>query len=137
MQHKELNLLFECINAVIRQIRDLQNDNYSQNPNFYFYLQNDNFEAGIVDSVTSNCDNLFTSYEKLLNEMELFDYKIEREINRNKWNITQLEDLYTDINNWKIPDDLELDEEDKSLLRLLIKSFKDNLENVLESLSSN
>ena len=122
MQHKELNLLFECINAVIRQIRDLQNDN---------------FEAGIVDSVTSNCDNLFTSYEKLLNEMELFDYKIEREINRNKWNITQLEDLYTDINNWKIPDDLELDEEDKSLLRLLIKSFKDNLENVLESLSSN
>lgn len=122
MQNKELDLLFECINTVIRQIRDLSNEN---------------FEAGIVDSTTSNCEYLFGTYEELLSCMEILDYKIEREVNKEKWNIKQLDDLYTDIDHWKMPDNLELDDEDKRWLRILIKNFNDDLKNILDSLRSN
>lgn len=122
MQNKELDSLFEDINKVIRQIRNLQDDN---------------FEAGIVDSVTSNCEYLFGTYEELLSCVEILDYKIEREVNKEKWNFVQLTDLYTNIEHWKIPDDLELDEEDRKWLKILIKNFKDDLENILESLHSN
>ena len=94
MQNKELDLLFEDINRVIRQVRDLQEEN---------------FEAGIVDSVTSNCEYLFGTYEE----------------------------LYTDLVHWKMPNNLELDEEDQKWLRILLKNFADDVENLLKSLHSN
>ena len=122
MQNKELDLLFEDINRVIRQIRDLQEEN---------------FEAGIVDSVTSNCEYLFGTYEELLSCMETLDYKIEREVNKEKWNFVQLTDLYTDLVHWKMPNNLELDEEDQKWLRILLKNFADDVENLLKSLHSN
>lgn len=123
MQNKELTLLFEdIINKIIRQIRDLQEEN---------------FEAGIVDSVTSNCEYLFGTYEELLSCMETLDYKIEREVNKEKWNFVQLTDLYTDLVHWKMPNDLELDEEDQKWLRILLKNFTDDVENLLKSLHSN
>lgn len=122
MQNKELDLLFEDINRVIRQVRDLQEEN---------------FEAGIVDSVTSNCEYLFGTYEELLSCMETLDYKIEREVNKEKWNFVQLTDLYTDLVHWKMPNNLELDEEDQKWLRILLKNFADDVENLLKSLHSN
>lgn len=123
MQNKELTLLFEdIINKIIRQIRDLSNEN---------------FEAGIVDSTTSNCEYLFGTYEELLSCMETLDYKIEREVNKEKWNFVQLTDLYTDLVHWKMPNDLELDEEDQKWLRILLKNFADDVENLLKSLHSN
>ena len=122
MQNKELDSLFEDINQVIRQIRDLQDEN---------------FEAGIVDSVVSNCEYLFESYETILDHMEIIEYKVEREVNREKWNPVQLDDLYTDIKNWKLPDNLEIDEEDKKWLKIIINNFADDLENILDSLYSN
>jgi len=123
MQNKELTLLFEdIINKIIRQIRDLSNEN---------------FEAGIVDSTTSNCEYLFGTYEKLLSCMETLDYKVEREVNKEKWNFVQLTDLYTDLVHWKMPNDLELDEEDQKWLRILLKNFTDDVENLLKSLRSN
>lgn len=123
MQNKELTLLFEdIINKVIRQVRDLSEEN---------------FEIGIVDSTTSNCEYLFGTYEELLSCMETLDYKIEREVNREKWNSIQLDDLYTDLIHWKMPNDLELDEEDKRWLRILLKNFIDDLENVINSLHTN
>lgn len=122
MQNKELDLLFENINKVIRQIRDLQEEN---------------FEAGIVDSVTSNCEYLFGTYEELLSCMETLDYKIEREVNKEKWNFIQLKDLYTDLINWKMPNNLDLDEEDKKWLRILLKNFTDDVESLVNSLHTN
>lgn len=122
MQNKELDTLFEYINEVVRQIRDLQDEN---------------FEAGIVDSVMSNCENLFNSYEVILDNMEIIEYKVEREVDREKWNPVQLDDLYTDIKNWKLPDNLEIDEEDKRWLKITINNFADDLENILDSLYSN
>lgn len=123
MQNNELTLLFEdIINKVIRQVRDLSEEN---------------FEIGIVDSTTSNCEYLFGTYEELLSCMETLDYKIEREVNREKWNSVQLDDLYTDLIHWKMPNDLELDEEDKRWLRILLKNFTDDLENVINSLHTN
>ena len=123
MQNKELTLLFEdIINKVIRQVRDLSEEN---------------FEIGIVDSTTSNCEYLFGTYEELLSCMETLDYKIEREVNREKWNSIQLDDLYTDLIHWKMPNDLELDEEDKRWLRIFLKNFIDDLENVINSLHTN
>ena len=122
MQNKELDLLFEDINRVIRQVRDLQEEN---------------FEAGIVDSVTSNCEYLFGTYEELLSCMETLDYKIEREVNKEKCNFVQLTDLYTDLVHWKMPNNLELDEEDQKWLRILLKNFADDVENLLKSLHSN
>jgi len=123
MQNKELTLLFEdIINKIIRQIRDLSNEN---------------FEAGIVDSTTSNCEYLFGTYEELLSCMETLDYKVEREVNKEKWNFVQLTDLYTDLVHWKMPNDLELDEEDQKWLRILLKNFTDDVENLLKSLRSN
>lgn len=123
MQNKELTLLFEdIINKIIRQVRDLSNEN---------------FEAGIVDSTTSNCEYLFGTYEELLSCMETLDYKIEREVNKEKWNFVQLTDLYTDLVHWKMPNNLELDEEDQKWLRILLKNFADDVENLLKSLHSN
>ena len=122
MQNKELDTLFEYINEVVRQIRDLQDEN---------------FEAGIVDSVMSNCENLFNSYEVILDTMEIIEYKVEREVDREKWNTVQLDDLYTDIKNWKLPDNLEIDEEDKRWLKITINNFADDLEDILDSLYSN
>ena len=119
MQNKELDSLFEDINKVIRQIRDLQDEN---------------FEAGIVDSVVSNCENLFSSYETILDTMEIIEYKVEREVDREKWNPVQLDDLYTDIKNWKLPDNLEIDEENKRGLKIIINNFADDLEDILDSL---
>ena len=122
MQNKELDVLFENINKIIRQIRDLQEEN---------------FEAGIVDSVTSNCEYLFGTYEELLSCMETLDYKIEREVNKEKWNFIQLKDLYIDLINWKMPNDLDLDEEDKKWLRILLKNFTDDVESLVNSLHTN
>lgn len=122
MENKHLDELFEDVNKVVRQTRSLYQDN---------------FDAGIVDTITSDCDHLLNSYEKLLAFIEYefeSEYKVEREMGTETWNITQLEDLYADINNWKITDDLYLNESDTEWFQGLKNTFVRYLEYLINTL---
>lgn len=93
------------------------------------------------DTILAICDNCLDSFDKLLDTIYVIfngDYYVERENRSVSCSLqkaeTHLEDAKTTIENWTIPDNLLLDEDDQQELQTHIKNYIDFIDDLLNTI---
>lgn len=102
-------LFEENINPIIRYVNDIKENN---------------FKARIADTYTSTCEDIITSYIKLLNFLnENLNIKLEKETGREIFNKDKVGEHIEIINSFIPSKELLLEKSDATLFDILLKNF--------------